>query len=155
MHSAQGAVWLSQYKWLATMMIQRQSQPAARGLTESAPDTHKVWPHAISSIQSSTKATAETSLHKKPAQKSQNATDLNSGLGKSGLYMNTWKGPWSAWAGTDRRACTKYRLTKAASLVSHPGVCSCSRTFCIWGSPSDCIGKLASKFWSTEEHHKL
>lgn len=69
------------------MMIQGQTQPAARDLTESAPDTHKVWPHAISSIQSSTKATAETPLHKKPTQESQNATDLHSGLGKSGLYL--------------------------------------------------------------------
>ena len=84
---------------VSIQMIGHNDDPeanSARGLTESAPDTHKVWPHALSSIQSSTKATAETSLHKKPAQKSQNATDLNSGLGKSGLYMNTWKGPWSA-----------------------------------------------------------
>lgn len=45
--------------------------------------------------------------------------------------------------------CRKYRLTEAESLVSHPGVFSCSRTFCIGGPPSNCIWKLASKLRNT------
>lgn len=68
-------------------MVQVQTQSATgyqQGASpEAVPDAHKVWPHTRPSIQSSTKDTAGIPLHKRPAQESHDATDLE----KLGLYL--------------------------------------------------------------------
>lgn len=67
--------------WSGCKLNQHEASP------ESASDTHKAWAHPVPSLQSPTKATAETPLHKMTAHAHHDATDLNSDLGKSGLYL--------------------------------------------------------------------
>lgn len=62
-------------------------RPSAWGLTRVCFRHSQGLGPSCTSLQSPTKATAETPLHKMIAQARHDATNLNSGLGKSGLYL--------------------------------------------------------------------